>query len=138
MTRDRDEDRLEAALAPFFDAAQAEAGGGVPGQAGDAPEALMAQILAQAAAEQPHPRGAPAPRPAPSGLSGLAGVLATLGGWPAAAGLAAVAGVGVMMGLSPPALLDTALEGAPFLSGLETDSTATMLVSYDAFLDSDG
>ena len=104
-----------AALEVLFDAARAEAP--------QVPEALMARVLADAAAQQPAARG-----------SAWRRLLAAFGGMPALGGLVAATCVGFWLGVAPPAGLpdlageilgeDAALDdtlGSPALSGFGWD-----------------
>lgn len=77
-------------------------------------DALMARIVADAAAEMPRRR----PAPASSRL-----LLAALGGWAAVSGLAAATVAGLWLGIAPPPALDALLAGDAV--------TVSLLPDYD-------
>jgi len=99
MSTNETDRRQEAALAPFFEAARAQA----PEPSPD----LLARVLADAEAAQAQPV---ARRPVPR--SGLWTRIAQgLGGWPGLTGLGAAALAGLWIGLAMPATLPGITEG---------------------------
>jgi hypothetical protein len=91
MATDRDDDRLEAALA-------AARGAERPG------DDLVARVLADAAAVQARAGAPPPARPARGGP--LRGMLGALGGWPGLSGVAAAGVAGLLIGFWAPDLVD--------------------------------
>ncbi|WP_353471538.1 hypothetical protein PVT71_09475 [Salipiger sp. H15] len=90
----------EGSLASLFEAERQDA----PLPSGD----WMARMEALALAEQPAPRRAPLPAPAPR-RAGWREALRAFGGWPALAGLAAACAAGVWIGVASPEMMTTLL-----------------------------
>jgi hypothetical protein len=88
--------------------------------------ALVERIIADADTERAVP-AAPAPR---RGV--LAGVLASIGGWPAAAGLATAAVTGLMIGLATPDTVETLTGG--YLAADMAYDLEDLMPSFDDLL----
>lgn len=108
-----DKDKADQSLDALFDAARAAPP--------DVPEALMAAVVADAAAQMPAARG---------GGSWVQRALAALGGLPALGGMVTATCVGFWLGLAPPEGLPDVGE-AIWALGTENTTELAMVDVYD-------